>query len=120
VSWPLTVARRVALVLALASGACSTVPAPIIAPVPARSLVVAPTFSLAVGSATATIQRPDGTMQRITGNGEDSLGRPPDAAVVVPSLFVPALLSFHSADPAGDVGGFIGCRQVGISGRQRF
>jgi hypothetical protein len=91
------------------------VPAPIISPV--RSSVIAPTFSVAVARARATIQRPDGTPQTIVGNGEDSSGSTYGVGDGAVAMLEAALLSFHVAGSAGNYGLFLGWRQAGTSGR---
>src|SRR6185312_14412440 len=61
-------------------GGCSTVPPPVVAPVVApgaqAALRGAVTWSVDWGYARARIQRPDGSIQAIAGNGDSSFGSP--------------------------------------------
>ena len=70
-------AHLAVLVLGLTAAAgCSTVPAPITAPLSRTSHGNAMTWSADWGFATAHIQRPDGTTLVITGNGDSTWGDP--------------------------------------------
>jgi hypothetical protein len=114
-------ARRPWLLAVLAAGshlACSTVPPPVVAPGPGRPLDGAVTWSVDWGYARAHIQRPDGTVQLISGNGDSTYGNPdPDAtALTVP---VPALVSLHQWTGDWDTGEYAGWRRFGATARRR-
>ncbi len=55
---------------------CSTVPPPVTSPLSRSTYGNAMTWSVDWGFATAHIQRPDGTTQVITGNGDSTWGIP--------------------------------------------
>jgi hypothetical protein len=98
--------------------ACTTVPAPVVSPVAyrQRELFASLTSSVAFGDAQASIRRPDGTLQVITGNGEHSWGIP-ETDVTLLGMFIPAMVAFHFAGPLVDGGAYIGWRGIGALAR---
>ncbi|HSS38605.1 MAG TPA: hypothetical protein VLT58_07535 [Polyangia bacterium] len=99
--------------------ACSTVPPPVVAPVPGRPLDGAVTWSVDWGYAHAHIQRPDGTTQSIAGNGDSTYGNPdPDATVL--TVPVPALASLHQSTGDWDTAEYAGWRRFGVTARVRL
>jgi hypothetical protein len=104
------------VVAAAAALGCATMPAPIAPPEPPQNRNLGVTFGAAWGFATANIQRPDGTTQALTGNGDNSWGYS-DATSTVLGVLVPQLVSYHGYGERGDLGGLVGWRQVGLTGR---
>ena len=103
--------------LAAAAG-CSTVPPPITSPL-SRTYGEAVTWSVDWGFATARLQRPDGTTEVITGNGDSTWGNG-DAAATELEFFVPALASLHQVSGDWDTGEYLGWRRVGLTARRRL
>jgi hypothetical protein len=107
---------RVVLAALCATLGCATVPAPITAPEPPSAHSFGLTFATDWGFARATILRPDGSTQVISGNGDNSWGES-DAAPTGLAMLVPAVASFHLYGPRGDAAFFAGWRQLGVTSR---
>ena len=114
--WPGLLAVLIVGLTAAATG-CSTVPAPITSPL-SRTYGEAVTWSVDWGFATARVQRPDGTMQVITGNGDSTWGNDDPGATEVEAV-VPALASLHQVSGDWDTGEYLGWRRVGLTARWR-
>jgi hypothetical protein len=104
-------------VIALAAAACTTVPAPVVAPGTGRSSAFALTWAGAYSPATARIVRADGTTQVLSGNADHSWGDPDPEAVALGAVLVPAVASWHFADQSADGELFAGWRQYGVGVR---
>jgi len=115
--WPGLLAVLIVGLTAAATG-CSTVPAPITSPL-SRTYGEAVTWSVDWGFATARVQRPDGTMQVITGNGDSTWGNDDPGATEVEAV-VPALASLHQVSGDWDTGEYLGWRRVGLTARWRL
>lgn len=96
---------------------CSTVPPPVTSPLSRAAYGNAVTWSVDWGFATARIQRPDGTTQVITGNGDSTWGNGDPGATEIEAV-VPALLSFHQVTGEWDSGEYLGWRRVGLTVRR--
>jgi hypothetical protein len=83
-----------ALVAVAAVAGCSTVPPPIVAPASRATNTAALTWSIDYGYAHAHIQRPDGSIQTISGNGDSTWGNPDPEATDL-TLPIPAAGSLH-------------------------
>ena len=112
---------RLALWLAglAAVAGCSTVPPPVTSPLSRAAYGNAVTWSVDWGFATARVQRPDGTTQVITGNGDSTWGNGDPGATEIEAV-VPALLSFHQVSGEWDTGEYLGWRRVGLTARRRL
>ncbi len=77
------------------------------------------TWSTDWGYAHAHIQRPDGTTQTITGNGDHTWGNP-DPSVPELEAIVPALVSLHQVTGDWDSGEYAGWRRFGLTARKRL
>jgi hypothetical protein len=104
--------------LVVAAG-CSTVPPPVTSPLSRAAYGNAVTWSVDWGYATARIQRPDGTTQVVTGNG-DSIWGNADPDVTKVEAVVPALVSLHQVTGDWDTGEYVGWRRVGLTARKRL
>lgn len=113
VSWLLAVAALAA------HAACSTVPPPVVSPVSRAPRGEAITWSVDWGYARAHLQRPDGSIQAISGNGDSTYGNPDPEATQL-SLLPPALVSLHQAAGAWDTGEYAGWRRFGGTARVRI
>ncbi len=98
--------------------ACSTVPPPVVSPASLAPRGQAITWSVDWGYARAHIQRPDGSIQAISGNGDSTYGNPEVDATEL-TLPFPAMLSLHQVTGAWDVGEYAGWRRVGATARVR-
>jgi hypothetical protein len=113
-------ARRKCLLLVLlatAPGACTVVPAPIVAP-PGYLASKAPAFTWSVGYAGARARIVDGQGQTrdLSGNGAAAWGDS-DSAALPFHLLVPSIVSAHFAETTLDGGAYVGWRRVGGVGR---
>ena len=107
-------------IVAVTDGAgCSTVPPPVTSPLSRAAYGNAVTWSADWGFATARIQRPDGTTQVITGNGDSAWGNGDPGATELEAV-LPALLSFHQVTGEWDSGEYLGWRRVGLTARRRL
>jgi len=104
--------------LTVAAG-CSTVPPPVTSPLSHTAYGNAMTWSVDWGFATAHIQRPDGTTQVITGNGDSTWGAPDPSLSEIGAVF-PALVSFHQVRGDWDTGEYLGWRRFGVTARDRL
>ncbi|HEY6475318.1 MAG TPA: hypothetical protein VI456_01985 [Polyangia bacterium] len=102
-----------------AQSACSTVPPPVVSPVSRVPLGEAVTWSVDWGYARAHIERSDGTIQAISGNGDSTYGNPDPEATVL-TLPAPALASLHQVMGAWDTGEYAGWRRFGGTARVRI
>src|SRR6185312_2367151 len=91
---------------------------PVVAPGAQAALRGAVTWSVDWGYARARIQRPDGSIQAIAGNGDSSFGSP-DQELSVLSVPMPALASLHQMSGTWDIGEYAGWRRFGMTGRLR-
>jgi hypothetical protein len=103
----------------MAGAGCSTVPPPITSPLSRTSRGSAMTWSADWGFATAHIQRPDGTTQAITGNGDITWGNP-DPALSELGAIPPASISLHQVTGDWDTGEYLGWRRFGATARNRL
>jgi hypothetical protein len=113
-------ARRKCLLivlLATAPGACTVVPAPIVAP-PGYLASKAPAFTWSVGVAGARARIVDGQGQTrdIAGNGAAAWGDSDSGALPL-HLLLPSMLSWHVAEAPLDGGAYVGLRRLGVVGR---
>ncbi|HVV50828.1 MAG TPA: hypothetical protein VHO06_14275 [Polyangia bacterium] len=99
--------------------ACSTVPPPVVSPVPRAPLGQALTWSVDWGFARAHLQRPDGSTQAISGNGDNGWGTASADGTAL-ELPIPALLSFHQWSGDWDTGEYAGWRRLGVTARRRL
>ncbi len=102
-----------------AATSCSTVPPPVTSPLSRTSRGNAMTWSADWGFATARIQRPDGTTQVITGNGDSTWGDP-DPSLSQLGALVPAAVSLHQVKGDWDTGEYLGWRRFGVTARDRL
>jgi len=102
-----------------ATAGCSTVAPPVTSPLSRTIYGNAMTWSADWGFATAHIQRPDGTTQVITGNGDSTWGDPDPSLSEVGAIF-PALVSLHQVKGDGDTGEYLGWRRFGVTARERL
>jgi hypothetical protein len=112
-----TGAASVVVVAALAG--CSTVPPPIVSPASQAARSAAVTWSIDYGYARAHIQRPDGSIQSISGNGDSTWGNPDREATEL-TLPVPAAGSLHQVTGNWDTGEYAGWRRFGVTARTRL
>jgi hypothetical protein len=108
-----------ALVLLAGHAGCSTVPPPVVSPISRAPRGEAVTWSVDWGYAQAHIQRPDGSIEAISGNGDSSFGSPDPEATEL-SFLPPALVSLHQAGVAWDTGEYAGWRRFGGTARARM
>jgi hypothetical protein len=113
-------ARFAVWIFVLTAGAsCSTVPPPVTSPLSRTAYGNAVTWAVDWGFAKAHIQRPDGTTQVITGNGESTWGDPDPTLSELGAIF-PALVSFHQVKGDWDSGEYLGWRRLGVTARERL
>jgi hypothetical protein len=113
--------RRFVLAAAVCAAGCTTVPAPVVSPIPLRSQSFALTWAATFSPARATILRPDGTSQTLTSDGVQSDGGGGDAGgVLLGAALMPAMASWHFADSYSDGELFAGWRQLGFGMRARL
>ncbi len=108
----------VAIVAVAAQLACSTVPPPVVSPVSRTDRGEAVTWSVDWGYARAHIQRPDGSIQSLSGNGDSTYGNPDPQATVL-TVPAPAAVSLHQVMGAWDTGEYAGWRRFGGTARIR-
>jgi hypothetical protein len=101
------------------AAACSTVPPPVVSPISRAPYGNAASWAVDWGYASAHIQRPDGTTQAISGNGDSTWGNPDPGATEL-GILVPASVSFHQVDGDWDTGEYAGWRRVGVTARRRL
>jgi hypothetical protein len=109
-----------ALAAAAALGACTVVPAPVVAP-PGYLASKAPAFTWSVGyaGARARILDGQGPTRDLTGNGAAAWGDSNSAALPL-HLLLPSMVSAHIAEAPLDGGAYVGLRRVGLVGRLRL
>jgi hypothetical protein len=109
--------RFTLLTVVLLASACTTVPAPVVAPGSGRPSALAITWAGGFSPATAHIVRPDGSSQAIHGNADHSWGSSDPEGVALGAVLVPAVASWHFADQYADGELFAGWRQYGAAVR---
>jgi hypothetical protein len=109
-----------AATLAATVGACTVVPAPIVAP-PGYLASRGPTFTWSVGYAAARARIVDGQGQTrdIAGNGAAAWGDS-DNELLPFELLAPSMVSAHFAETTLDGGAYLGWRRLGGVGRVRL
>lgn len=107
------------LVALTALAGCSTVPPPIVSPPSRAASTAALTWSIDYGYAHAHIQRPDGSIQAISGNGDSTWGNPDPEATEL-TLPVPAAGSLHQVTGSWDTSEYAGWRRFGVTARVRL
>ncbi|HVV17663.1 MAG TPA: hypothetical protein VHH90_10695 [Polyangia bacterium] len=112
-------ARGTAVAALAALAGCSTVPPPIVAPASRAARTAALTWSIDYGYAHAHIQRPDGSIQAISGNGDSTWGNPDPEATEL-TLPMPAAASLHQVTGDWDTGEYAGWRRFGVTARVRL
>lgn len=98
---------------------CSTVPPPVTSPLSRTTYGNAMTWSVDWGFATAHIQRPDGTTEKLTGNGDSTWGDP-DSSLSELGAIAPASVSLHQVSGDWDTGEYLGWRRFGVTARARL
>lgn len=102
-----------------AINSCSTVPPPVTSPLSHTTYGNAMTWSVDWGFAAAHIQLPDGTIEKITGNGDSTWGDP-DPSLSELGAIAPALISLHQVRGDWDTGEYVGWRRFGVTARARL
>ena len=112
-------AHRTAVIAFAALAGCSTVPPPIVSPASRAASTAALTWSIDYGYAHAHIQRPDGSIEAISGNGDSTWGNPDPEATEL-TLPMPAAGSLHQVTGNWDTGEYLGWRRFGVTARVRL